>query len=100
MLEGKGTPCRCGEQLLRTYFLHGTRTRILLRFVRVRECGPAPTSQERTPNGRPPGRRPDSTSESLRLRSSKLIGLNGSTTGDYFAAMGISLRNGREMVQR
>ena len=42
MLEGKETFCRCGEQLLRPYFLHGTRTRILLRFVRVREWGPTP----------------------------------------------------------
>jgi len=43
MLEGKGTFCWCGKQLLRSHFLHGTRTRILVWFVRVREWGPAPT---------------------------------------------------------
>jgi hypothetical protein len=47
MLEGKGTFCRCGERPLRSHFLHGTRTRILLRFVRVRECGPEPAKKQK-----------------------------------------------------
>src|SRR5258707_7857323 len=34
MLEEKMTFCLCGNQRLRSHFLHGTRTRILLRFVR------------------------------------------------------------------